>query len=133
MALIDLFSIGNSVGIGAAALVVILTLVQLAPIKITPWSKILRAVGRMLNVEVMDKLTEHEASSARYRIIRFDDEIRHDTRHSEEHFRQILNDITDYERYCKDHPKYKNEQAKCAIANIERIYQKCRDENDFLV
>lgn len=133
MALIDLFSAGESVGIGLFALIVILTIVQIAPIKVNPWSKMLRCIGRMLNVELSERISENEANSARYRIIRFDDEIRHKTRHSEEHFGQILDDIHKYENYCLEHPKYQNDKAKLSIEDIRRVYKKCRDENDFLV
>lgn len=118
---------------GGGALLVLLTLIQLAPIKVNPWSKIARGIGKALNAEVMDKLNENEATTARYRILRFDDEIRHKSRHTEEHFNQILEDIDAYERYCKDHPKFKNSKAVSAIENIGRTYEKCRQENSFLV
>lgn len=51
---------------------------------------------------------------------------------TKEHFDQILDDITRYERYCADHPEYENNKAVFAIANIKRVYQKCADENIFL-
>lgn len=118
---------------GGGALLVLLTIIQLAPIKVNPWSKIARVIGRALNVEVMDKLNESEATDARYRILRFDDEIRHHVKHTEEHFNQILEDIDEYERYCRTHPNYKNSKAVSAIENTRRTYEKCRQENSFLV
>lgn len=75
---------------------------------------------------------EDKATTCRYRILRFDDEIRHGTRHSKEHFDQILEDITEYERYCNDHPDYKNNKAVLAIENIKRVYQICTNEGTFL-
>ena len=57
-----------------------------------------RAIGRAMNVEIMDKLNESEATDARYRILRFDDEIRHHVKHTEEHFNQIMDDIDEYEK-----------------------------------
>ena len=75
---------------------------------------------------------EDKATTCRYRILRFDDEIRHGTRHSKEHFDQILEDITEYERYCNDHPDYKNNKAVLAIENIKRVYQLCTNEGSFL-
>lgn len=68
----------------------------------------------------------------RYRILRFDDEIRHDEKHTKEHFDQILEDITDYERYCKENPDFPNDKAKLAIENIREIYLKCSREKTFL-
>lgn len=126
-------SLNEIITSGGGALLVLLTIIQLAPIKINPWSKIAKIIGRALNTEVMDKLNESEATNCRYRILRFDDEIRHKVRHTEEHFNQIMEDIDDYERYCSGHPNYKNSKAVSAIENTRRTYEKCRRENSFLV
>ena len=88
------------------------------------------------NLECLNRLTrliaENEATTCRYRLLRFNDEILHDLRHSKEHFDQVLEDITRYETYCHEHPEYKNNKAVLAIENIKRVYQKCSDENTFL-
>ena len=88
---------------------------------------------------VCEKMTEEEkrreeehATANRYRILRFDDEIRHDEHHTKEHFDQILEDITEYENYCDSHPLYKNNKATLAIENIKHVYQRCTDEKKFL-
>ena len=118
---------------GGGALVLLLTIIQVSPIKVNPWSKIARAIGSALNADVMEKLNENEATTARYRVLRFDDEIRHKVKHTEEHFIQILDDIDKYERYCSTHPNYKNSRSVVAIDNIRRTYDRCRRENTFLV
>lgn len=118
---------------GGGALVLLLTIIQVSPIKVNPWSKIARAIGSALNADVMEKLNENEATTARYRVLRFDDEIRHKVKHTEEHFNQILDDIDKYERYCSTHPNYKNSRSVVAIDNIRRTYDRCRRENTFLV
>jgi hypothetical protein len=117
---------------GGLTLIVVLSIIQIAPLKINPWSEIARAVGKMLNVDVMDRLDETKADTARYRIIRFADEIRQGVLHSEEHFGQILSDIKMYENYCSTHPAYKNSKAVMAIDKIEKTYQKCMDEDSFI-
>ena len=68
----------------------------------------------------------------RYRILRFDDEIRHGEKHSKEHFDQIIEDIDEYEDYCRDHPEFPNSKVVFAIRNIKNVYQKCTDECTFL-
>ena len=117
---------------GGLTLVGVLSLIQIAPIKIDPWSSIARAIGRQLNGEVLDKIDQNEAKNARYRVLRFDDEIRHGKRHTEEHFNQILDDIDMYDDYCREHPKYPNSKAVMAIANIKKVYEKCKNEDSFL-
>ena len=77
-------------------------------------------------------IAENEATTCRYRILRFNDEILHGQRHTKEHFDQILEDITRYEKYCEGHPEYENNKAVLAIDNITRVYRKCSDENAFL-
>lgn len=126
-------SLNELISSGGGIVLILLTIIQLAPIKVNPWSKIARAIGRAMNVEIMDKLNESEATDARYRILRFDDEIRHHVKHTEEHFNQIMGDIDEYERYCRSHPNYKNSKAVLAIENTRRTYEKCRQENSFLV
>lgn len=118
---------------GGGVLLILMTIIQLTPIKINPWSKIAKIIGKTLNTEVMDKLNESEATNCRYRILRFDDEIRHKVKHTEEHFNQIMEDIDNYERYCSSHPNYKNSKAVSAIENTRRTFEKCRRENSFLV
>ena len=126
-------SLNEIITSGGGVLFILLTIIQLAPIKVNPWSKIARAIGRAMNVEIMDKLNESEATDARYRILRFDDEIRHHVKHTEEHFNQIMDDIDESERYCSAHPNYKNSKAVLAIENTRRTYERCRRENSFLV
>lgn len=72
------------------------------------------------------------ADSARYKILRFYDELLHGTKHTQEHFEQILSDIKAYELYCDTTPGYKNHKADHAIKGIQSIYDKCVEEQSFL-
>ena len=38
-----------------------------------------------------------------------------------------------YEKYCNDHPNYKNNKAVFAIDTIKEVYKKCLKDKDFLV
>lgn len=76
------------------------------------------------------------ATTCRYRIIRFNDELlqkgEHEILHTKEHFDQILEDIDEYEDYCNLDRDYKNSKAVMAIEHIRQVYQKCADEGTFL-
>lgn len=150
----------NEILASGGALLLFLTLVQITPIKVNPWSAVgkiirngMRAIGKSMNKDVMDKLEsvqkelkdlgekhnklerrmdKDDADECRTRILRFADELRRDVKHSEEFFNQILDDISDYERYCAEHPEYKNSKAVNAIAEIDKVYQKCMEKNSFL-
>lgn len=131
---------------GGGALLILLTLIQIAPVKINPWSWLAKKLGKAINGEVIEKVDdlgadvrnlrdeceEREATACRTRILRFGDEILHDVRHSKEHFDQILIDITAYENYCASHPDFRNNVAVATIRRINQVYAQCIRDNDFL-
>ena len=129
-------------GIIAVILITSMSLIEISPIKINPLSWI----GNQLNKGIISKLEkvekdvaevkrevgESSAVTSRYRILRFDDEILHEIKHSKEHFDQILLDIDVYEKFCEEHPDFRNNLAVMAIKHIKEIYAKCSRENSFL-
>lgn len=126
---------------GGGIVFALLTLVQITPIKVNPWSAIARAIGKaLIGGDIMAKLEEHirvdderGADMHRYRLLRFNTELLRKTRHTKEEFDEILYSVTYYERYCEDHPKYENNRAVLAIENIKRVYKECMETNDFLL
>lgn len=76
------------------------------------------------NIKLIEKKNDvNRITTCRYRILRFDDEIRHNDKHSREHFDQVIDDINEYEIYCVQHPDYKNNKAMMAIENIKDVYE----------
>lgn len=76
---------------------------------------------------------EAKAVEARHRILMADDEIRHGVLHSKEWFDSLIQyDITQYQKYCTDNPDFPNALTVLAVANIQRVYEKCKCENSFL-
>lgn len=130
----------------AALAVVLPTVVQIAPIKLNPWTRLASALGKAINREILTEVKEmhqsleqhialddqRDADRKRMRVLRFNDELIHGVRHTQEHFNEILDDITAYERYCESHPNYQNNKAVMAIENVKRTYQRCEDERNFL-
>lgn len=134
-------------------LVLLLTFIQIAPIKINPWSWLAKKIGNAFSHDVIEKLKDHdkkfesldkeirgvnerigksEADQSRQRILGFNDELLHNIDHSKEYFDNILDDITEYERYCSTHPDYKNTKAELAIENIKDVYKKLSAKGGFL-
>lgn len=126
---------------------------QISPIKINPWSAVARALGKALNRDILEKidtvekeiesvkddvlsvkgkLSEQRAVDCRARILRFGDEVRHGTKHSKEHFDQILRDIDSYEIYCAAHPQFENNVTEASTRRIKSVYAQCLAKNDFL-
>jgi len=123
-----------------------MTLLQLSPIKIDPWTWIARKMGRAVNGELLDRMDklekvvetigaksdEQAAKATRIRILRFGDEILHGIHHSKEHFDQILQDITEYQQYCREHPDFVNNMTVLTTKHIMEVYSACFEDNKFL-
>lgn len=126
--------------------VILVGMIKIPKIEINIWNLIGRTIGRSVNKEVMERVdklskevdalkTEEELERvrcARQRILRFNDEILFNQRHSKEHFDEILDDITVYEQYCREHKEYENNKAILAISTIKEVYQDCMESHDFL-
>jgi hypothetical protein len=82
--------------------------------------------------EVSDRVDATNATNARTRILRFDDELINGVHHSKEYFQQILEEIDTYETYCGKHPDYKNSACTLAIEHIRHIYTKLLEERGFV-
>lgn len=131
---------------GGGLLIVLLTMVEIAPIKFNPWSALAKGIGRAINAEMLNELKavkselvdhirkddERNADEHRARILRFNNELLRDIPHTKEEFVDVLADIDFYERYCRDHEDYRNNRAVHAIANISRVYDERLQKHDFL-
>ena len=151
-------TVTNISGWGWAGIaVVILSIIQIAPIKLDPWSWLLRRIGKVVNQEVIERQEAFQKESVEYRrnndlqiknlaalvdrkgiedcrnrILRFGDEIKSKQKHSEEYYNQILADISEYEEYCRTHPKFKNERTIATEKIIRSKYEEHVLNNDFL-
>ena len=138
---------------GLLVIVGILTLIQITPIRINPWSAIGKWIGRFFNHDLIrnirelnktvqaysvklsnleHKLDEHHAIESRIRIIRFGDEITHYVLHSKNHYDQILTDITYYEKYCSENKSFKNDITETTIDIIKNKYREHSLNKSFL-
>lgn len=146
-------TIGQIMGGSAGVFVLLSLFIEITPVKIYPVSAFLRWLGKKLNAEVLnkvrgldEKVSELDAKinqvrdadeekgiiDSRVRILQFGDEVRRGVKHSQEHFDQILADMSAYDRYCKDHPSFKNEKTVLTSQRIRAVYTKCLEEDDFL-
>lgn len=137
----------TALGISAGSLLFILSVfIKVPKVEVNIWGWLCRKAGDSINHDVMvqladlnKKLDEHikdseisNADASRQRILRFNDEVLHETHHSREHFIEILKDIDEYEDYCATHPEYPNNRAVLAIENIKQVYKQCLQKNSFL-
>lgn len=138
---------------GGGVLLIALTLIQITPVQINPWSAIAKTLGKAINADVLadlselkseqqrnkDRLEEHiridderYADQRRTRILRFNNELLRNILHTKEEFIEVLHDIDEYERYCAEHESYPNNRATLAVENIKSAYLERFKSHDFL-
>ena len=136
---------------GSGALVVILMLIQITPIKVDPFGALARWIGRARNGDVLKQLDKMESAQAetrerldehiridnernadthRVQILRFNRELLQEAPHTQEDFIEALSEIDFYEHYCKSHPEYENNRAVLAIENIKRAYMEWLEKHE---
>lgn len=127
-------------------ILIALTLLQIAPIKINPWSAIFKWLGKQLNTDVIKKiddvekrLDEHikdslesELKARRVSILDFSSSIIRGVNYHREKFDFMIKECDSYEEYCKKND-IKNGVAEASIAEIRRIYQEHLRNADFLI
>lgn len=127
-------------------LVALMSLFQIAPVKLNPWSALAKALGRAVNADLLKELAdtraalekhiqmddERNADAHRGKILAFNTELLRGQDHTREDFIEALAEIDCYEGYCRAHPEYKNSRAVHAIANIGRVYDERLKKHDFL-
>lgn len=146
-------NLGEIAGWSGGSLLLLLTFIQIAPIKVNPWSAIVRGIGKALNGDVLNKLDvleagqletrkrldkhiriddDRNADTHRSRILHFNTELLRGNKHTQEDFIEVLAEIDFYEHYCREHPDYENNRAVLAIENIKRVYKELMENDGFL-
>lgn len=85
--------------------------------------------------QLADHITEDEinrAKQARYRILRFYDEVCENKKHSESHFEDVLDDIDFYTDFCANHKDFKNSRGHMAMQFIKDTYHDLKIHGGFL-
>ena len=151
----SLFDFGSFVWGGGvvAVLILVFKLIVVKPIEIHPLQSLGKAIGKVINGEVLKEvgeiktdLEEVKTNQARFekksdrkdadihrsRILRFADDVRRGQKFSDEYYVQILDDIKTYEDYCESDKDYKNSRAVSSIEVIKVAYEKHKADNTFL-
>lgn len=78
-----------------------------------------------------NKVDNNSAVLARTHILRFSDELSNGVIHSQEYFRQQMDDCDTYDQYCAEHPEFKNSYTVAAEAHIKDTYRHLLNKGEF--
>ena len=118
-------------------LVIVLSLVEISPIKINPW----KWLKSFLELPTRLEKLEHEFNDDR--AFRWRSLIFNRSRTIEKSFQKgellrreewedTIDTISNYEKYCENNPQFKNELANQTIAYVKKQYQYALEYNMFL-
>lgn len=122
-------------------IVIILSLVEITPVKLSP----LQWIGNRINKPINDrldkvedklelanhKLDEHIAESYRNSILNVQDRLIKGDKFTREEWKKAIKSCQAYDKYIEDN-KLSNDLVEEAMAYIHRQYQRALDSSDFL-
>lgn len=133
-------------GVKAALVIALLSAIEIAPIKISPWSWIGGLVGKLVGIKNISdkvdalekkvdkldhKVEENDIVTSRVRILRFASEIQSKIYHNKDSWDQTMMDIGKYEKYVMEHPEFKNGITEPTIEYIREQYKERLEKHDW--
>lgn len=123
---------------------IMLTLVEITPIKINPWSGLFHWIGRQANSELynavkvltndLEKLKKDfetkNANDLRWAILGFANTCRKGDRHSREEWEHVVDQMAFYEEYVEDR-NITNGVIREDTRYLRELYHRICVENDF--
>ena len=113
---------GLDLGWTGAAILLLLSLIQISPVRLDPWDRIFAWVGGKLNGNLQKQVREIWINMHRQAILQFARECRAGQEHSEEEWSHVLNVADEYEQYCQKNSVI-NGVVKQDTLYIRQLYQ----------
>lgn len=124
---------------------VLSTLVEIVPVKVKPWSALLKWIGRVINGDVVERLQrleeraseqrrsidENEMDRIRWEVLDFANACRNHVKHTKDEFQHIIALNTKYHNLLD---KYEQENGvfDAEYEYILELYRELQYTNDFL-
>ncbi|MDO5456316.1 MAG: hypothetical protein Q4F25_05310 [Eubacteriales bacterium] len=126
---------GEVAGWAVVLLIILFSLIQIAPVKLNPWDNILGWFGRKLNGATEKRLEKVEKqirdmwiNNHRQTILTFARECREEINHSPDEWTNVLNVAEEYERYVTEN-QVTNGIITQDTEYIRRLYQEMSREH----
>ena len=128
---------GEAAGWALAVFCVLLSLIQVSPLKLNPWDSIFGWFGRKTNGTTIKRLEEVEKqindmwiNDHRQKILTFARECRCDITHSSDEWTNVLNMAEEYERYVHE-KNITNGIITQDTQYLRKLYQELSMEHKF--
>ena len=126
---------GQMAGWAVVLVILLFTLIQVSPLKISPWDNIFAWVGKKVNGTMCEQLNELRShvrdmwvASHRQTVLTFARETRAGVEHSSDEWTNVLNVIAEYERFVNE-KKITNGIVKADSEYIRGLYQELSREH----
>ena len=126
LALFDYIRNGSISNIGIIILI-ILSFVQIAPIKFNPYDRFFSWLRNKLMADTHERLNSLWVNFYRQHILRFARECKHDVKHSDDEWHYVLTMASEYETYCRDN-HVANGVIDAETQYIRKLFQKISQE-----
>ena len=125
--------------VSSPAVVVVgaMTIFEIVPIKISPWTALLRWIGDVVNGDLRRELSElkrdfeeTKAQDKRWRILDFARSCREGRQHSREEWKHVISELAEYEDYT-ERKHIKNGVIEEDAKYLRELYHDRLKNNDF--
>ncbi len=130
VAILEYLHSGSISNIGIIILI-ILSLIQIAPIKFNPYDKFFSWLQRKLLGNFSEKLDNLWINFYRQHILRFARECRQDIKHTKDEWHYALTIASEYETFCEDN-HIANGIIDAETEYIRELYLECSKEGKFI-
>ena len=128
-------TVGGLTGWAVVIIFLLLSFIQISPIRLNPWDRIFAWIGRRVNGEVKEEIKDLKKeirdlwiNNHRQSILTFARECRAEIYHSAEEWSHILNICEEYEQFCE-----KNEVTNGVVREntlyVRQLYQQLSREH----
>lgn len=134
-------------------IIAVCSLIEITPIKINPWARLLCWVGGFLNIEVVSRIKDLEnriqeieknqknfqkhqnqkwADDCRWNILDFADSCKLKRRHTKETWEHVMSQLHEYEEFC-DINSIDNDRITEETKYLRKLYADIVHTNDWLI
>lgn len=114
------------------------SLIQLVPIKINPWSKLLNLIKHYLIGDLEKKVVSLEnivmtekIENKRWNVLDFANTCHQGHKHTQEEWKHCLKELQWYDEYCRDNHVPNGEMIECS-KYLRRTYQDLLSKKEFM-